>query len=317
MRPAANGAGARQSLGIGIWSMSDSANRSSRTIYAAALWMVGVVLSFNIMAVSGRELSASLDTLQILAWRSIVGMIIMAAVLTGAGWGHARTARPGAHFRRNALHFAAQFGWFFGLSQIPLAQVFAIEFTGPIWALVFATVLLSERLTRSRLITVLLGFAGVLVILRPGITEIEIGQIAVLGAAAAYGMIFVLTKDLGRTEAPLTILFYMTVMQLGFGLIASAPNWAWPTIDDAPWLLVVGSSALSAHYCLTKALRLVDATVAVPFNFLRLPVAIAVGYTLYGEPIDIWVLLGSALIFSGILLGMRTERRDALTLGDR
>ena len=117
----------------------------------AALWMGGTLLSFLLMAIGGRELSASLDTGEILFYRSVIGLSVLAAVFSGLGFGRLRTRKPGLHLLRGLAHFGGQYGWFFGLVYLPLAEVFALEFTLPVWAALLAALLLGERITAPRI----------------------------------------------------------------------------------------------------------------------------------------------------------------------
>ncbi len=113
---------------------------------------------------------------------------------------------------------------------------------------------------------------------------------------------------MSATETPLTILFYMTVIQLPLGLIPSLPNWVWPSAAMWPWVLVVALTALSAHYCLARAFRLADATVVVPMDFLRLPLIALLGLVLYGETLKMWVVLGAAIILVAAWLNLLSAR---------
>jgi len=262
--------------------------------------MVGTLLSFMAMAVSGRELSADLGTFEILFLRSVVGLLIVAAILSRGGWAQIHTARLGLHIGRNLAHYGGQFGWFYGLALIPLAQVFAIEFTLPIWVAILAIPILGERMSIGRVWAIVLGFLGVLVILRPGLEIVTIGALAVLAAAFCYAVSHTLTRKLTGTETPMSILFYMTVLQLPLGLFPALPDWVWPKITDWPWVVVVGVTALSAHYCMARALMLAEATVVVTLDFMRLPLIMAVGFALYGEAFDPWIIIGAGLIFAGV-----------------
>jgi drug/metabolite transporter (DMT)-like permease len=272
----------------------------------AALWMLGSVVSLSAMAVSGRELSAELSTFQILFFRSLLGLMVIAVLLQRAGWSQIRTSEFGAHLTRNIAHYSGQFGWFFGLGLIPLSEVFAIEFTTPIWTALLASVLLGERLSRARIAAVALGFAGILVILRPGIAVVSIGALAVLGAAFAYAYSHTMTKKLSGTESPLSILFYMTAIQLPLGLIAALYDWVWPSAWAWPWVVVVALTALSAHYCMTRAFRLADATVVVPLDFVRLPLIAVLGLVLYGEALDFYVVAGAVLVFAATWMNLKS-----------
>lgn len=290
-------------------------------VLRAALWMVGALTSFLAMAVAARELSAELTTFQVLFWRSAIGVLIMAVILSLKGWHHARTARPGLQILRNVVHFTGQWGWVFGVAHISIAEVFAIEFTMPIWTLLLAALFLGERITRLRSISVLLGFVGILIVLRPGVAEVQMAQLAVLWAAVAFALsAYVITKRLVATDSPLAIIFYMSLIQLPFGFAGSVVDWVWPS--GALWIAVaaVGVTGLTAHYCTARALNLADASVVVPMDFMRLPLAFLVGYLLYKQSIDIYVLIGALVIFAGNYINVRgagrAEARPSAPLPD-
>ena len=152
----------------------------------AVLWMFGGMLSFSLMAISGRELSAELSTSQILFVRSIVGFFIMVIVISFVGWEQLKTRKIGAHILRNIAHFLGQYAWFYGIALISLAEVFALEFTMPFWAAILAVVILGERISLKRVFSIGLGFLGVLIMLRPGLQIISPAAIVVLGAAFLY-----------------------------------------------------------------------------------------------------------------------------------
>ncbi len=272
----------------------------------AALWMSGALVSFMAMAIAGRQLSVELTTFQILFFRSVVGLVVVVVLLQRAGWTQVRTRIFGTHLVRNLTHFGGQYGWFYGIALIPLTEVFAIEFTVPLWTAVLATVFLGERMSGLRALAVALGFAGILVILRPGIAMVSPAALAVLGSAVAYALSHIFTKRLSATETPLAILFYMTVIQLPLALVPSLSGWVWPSARLWPWVGVVAVTALSAHYCLTRAFRLADATIVVSMDFLRLPLIAMVGFLFYGEPLQIWVLVGALIVFAATWLNLRS-----------
>jgi drug/metabolite transporter (DMT)-like permease len=272
--------------------------------------MSGTLASFMAMAIAGRELSAELTTFQILFFRSLVGLAVIIALLQRAGWRHLKTGAFGAHLVRNLAHFGGQYGWFYGLALIPLTEVFAIEFTVPIWTAILATIFLGERMTRLRALAVVLGFAGILVILRPGVAMVSPPALAVLGAAVAFAIAHTLTKLLSGSDTPLAILFYMTAIQLPIGLGLALPGWVWPSPALWPWVFAVGVTALSAHYCMTRAFRLADATVVMPLDFLRLPLMAVVAFIVYGEALETWVLVGATIVFAGTWLNLKSAQRS-------
>lgn len=274
----------------------------------AALWMVGTVFSFALMGVCGRELSSELSTFQILFWRGLLGGIAILPLLYYQGWGHVRTKRASAHIWRNLFNFAGQYGWFYAIGMISLAEVFALEFTTPIWTALLAFLFLKERLTIPRLAAIALGFGGILLITRPGVEAINPAALAVLGAAIAYAASYTMVKSLTDTESPLTILVYMTVVQLPLSLAFSIDGWIWPSSTLWPWIVAVALSGLFAHYCIARAFQQGDAMLVVPLDFLRLPLIVAVGFFYYDEALNPWVLGGAALVFAANFLNIRYAR---------
>lgn len=287
--------------------------RARPPIITAAIWMSGALVSFMVMAVGARELSAELGTFEILFFRSVIGLLVLVLLLSRSGWHHLATASIGLHFVRNIAHFAGQFGWFYAIAFIPLAAVFAIEITTPIWTTVFAVFLLGERITRARFAAICLGFAGVLLILRPGAAVVHPAAVAVLLGAVAFGLSITLTKRLAARDAPMAILFYMALIQLPLALLPAAANWVNPALRLWPWLIAVGLTSLTAHYCMVRALAVADATVVIPMDFLRLPLISLLGFLLYNERIEWFLLMGAALILAGNLVNVRAEQHRAHT----
>jgi drug/metabolite transporter (DMT)-like permease len=272
----------------------------------AALWMSGALLSFTAMALSGRALSVELTTFQILFFRSVVGLAVVVLLIMRAGGAHVRTRARGTHLVRNLAHFGGQYGWFYGLAHIPLAEVFAIEFTMPIWTALLALPMLGERISRGRMVAIALGFVGILIILRPGTGTFSPAALAVLGGAICYAVSHIYTKKLSGTDSPLAILFFMTAIQLPLGLIPALPNWTWPSTGLWPWVALVALGALSAHYCLTRALKLADATAVVTMDFLRLPLIALLGLVLYREALNPAVIAGACVVLAATWINFRS-----------
>ncbi len=287
---------------------SASAERLS-PLLVAVLWMVGTLLSFTLMAIAVRELAGAIHAFEIQFFRSVGALIILAPFALAKGRASLKTQQPGLQVFRNIVHFAAQLGWITGVILLPLSEVFAIEFTTPVWATLIAAVVLSERLNRGRIAAVVLGFLGILVILRPGVAAIEPGTLAVLGAAVGFAITLVSTKALTRTDSAMTILLYMSLLQFPLGAVLAATVWTTPNLLQLFWLLVIGAVGLSAHYCTARALALADATIVVPMDFMRLPLIVLVGFVLYAESADPLVLLGALMIFAGNYYSIRREHR--------
>ena len=281
-------------------------------IVKAALWMTGSIASFSSMAVAGREVSGELDTFEIMMYRSLVGVLIVCTLagVTGA-WRSIKTERFGTHLLRNLAHFTGQNLWFYAVTVIPLAQVFALEFTSPIWVIVLSPLVLGERLTLVRGLAAMMGFIGILIVARPDMAGLNAGVITAASSAIFFALSIMLTKRLTRSEGITSILFWLTVMQLVMGVVMA--GWdgdvALPNAQTAPWVFLIGCAGLLAHYCLTNALAIAPATVVVPIDFIRLPTIAVIGMLVYNEAIDIWVFVGALIIFAGNYLNIWVETR--------
>ena len=273
--------------------------------------MGGAIVSLLMMALAGRELAAEISIFEILFFRNAICLVVIFALLGRIGWRTVRSGRLGLHVFRNIVHYGGQWGWFYGITLLPLAEVTAIEFTTPVWTAILAALFLRERLTPTRIVAVALGFTGILIILQPGIAIIDVAAFAVLGSAVAFAATFVVTKSLTTTEQALTILFYMNLVQLPLSLVPSLFVWATPSLPLWPWVLVTGMAGLGSHYCFARAFALADATIVAPLDFLRLPMIAVIGFLAYGESLDFLVLLGAVVIFVGNLLNVWRVRDDA------
>ncbi|MBD9528199.1 DMT family transporter [Paracoccus sp. PAR01] len=265
--------------------------------------------SFIAMSVGSRELAQTLSIRQVLFFRALVGLFVIAPFLPRL-WPELRQMRSlKLHFLRNFVHFTAQYFWTIGVVLLPLASVFALEFTAPIWVAFFAWGILGEKLTRARILANIGGFIGVLVIVRPGFEVIDPAAGLVLLAAVGYGLSLVLVKRLTRDCSPAAIVVWMILIQLPLGLAAALTDWRPVHMTDIPWMLVAGAGALSAHFCMAQALRRLEASIIMPVDFLRVPLAAIAGYLLYHERVDLFVFLGAAIILGSNFQAMRAERR--------
>lgn len=285
----------------------------------AALWMLGSIASFSLMAVAGRELGGRFSTFEIMFWRSLLGLVIVTILLSlrRGRWARLRTDRLGLHLTRNLAHFFGQNCWFYAVALIPLAQVFALEFTSPIWVALLAPLFLAERFTAARALAAGLGFLGALLVtgvLQQGdFSEISHGQWIAAVAAIGFAVTIMTTKRLSDTETVLAILFYMCVSQALMALAMEAlvqerlPRL--PLGADGRWIVLVGLCGMTAHFCMTNAFRFADAAVVAPMDFFRLPLIAVVGAVLYAESLEASVLIGGVVVFAGNFINILAERR--------
>lgn len=291
--------------------MASSPNQHN--VIAAALWMTGAIASFTSMAVAGRSVSLAHDTFEIMLFRSVVGIAVVVLVASRFGTlSQISGQRIGLHLIRNISHFTGQNLWFYAITVIPLAQVFALEFTSPLWVIALASLFLGERLTQARIIAAGVGFAGILIVARPQTSTIDPNVIIAALAAIGFAGSAITTKILTRTDTITCILFWLTAMQAVFGLVMAGYDGqiALPTTQSLPWLVLISFAGLTAHFCLTKALILAPASVVMPIDFLRLPIVAIIGMIFYSEALDFWVLLGAALILAANFHLIRSEARN-------
>ena len=278
-------------------------------VLRGVLWMLGAVLSFAAMAVAVRELQRHMGSFEILLLRSIVMLAIVGVMIAKSGTAAVRTQRLGLHVLRNTLHFAGQYFWVYSIGALALATVFAIEFTMPVWTALLAAMFLGERLNQGRIVQLVLGLAGVLIILRPGAGFFQLAALVMILGSMCYAATMVCTKRLSATDSPLAVLLWMSVVQLPIALVAAATQWTAPLLSDVPWILAIGAGSFTAHYCLTRALTLADATIVVPIDFIRLPLIAVVGALFYAEPFDPMVIVGAAVIFVGTYYSLSRDKR--------
>jgi drug/metabolite transporter (DMT)-like permease len=274
--------------------------------------MTGTLLSFSVMAISIRLLASKLSIFEILTLRSFGALLILCLLLLVKPRlrQDLPTRRKPMHLLRSALHFTAQYCWALSLTLLPFATVFAIECTLPVWVSLLAVLILGEKLTSGRIIVIVLGFVGALVILRPGIGTFHPASLLVLTASFFYAVFNVFTKQMITTESTFGIVFWMNLFQFPLGIAGSDPLFAlkleaWQTLP----VIGVGFAGLAAHYCMAMAFRYGDASVVIPIDFMRVPLIALVGWLFFGESVDALVVVGAFIILSGILWNLQAEAR--------
>ena len=273
----------------------------------AALWMAGWLTLMLIVAVAGRETTRELNVFEIMELRSLIGFVMLYPLIRmNGGFRTMRTQRPVQHIGRDLVHYGAQLGWFFALTLIPLAQVVSIEFTMPIWTAILAASFLGERMTVWKNLAIVLGLIGVMVIVRPATGQINPGQLIALAAAVGFGVSIAMVKSLTRTESTLAIIFWMLVVQSAAGLIPAIYTWQTPSAYLWGWIVVIGFCGTFSHYCMARAMLYADATVVIPMDFLRVPLTALAGWLIYSERLDVYTVLGAALILTGNLLNLKS-----------
>lgn len=282
---------------------------AARNNMLGVLWMCATVCCFTAMAVAGRELSDTMSTAQIMVLRSLVGLVIVLPLALSSG--RIATRRPLLHVARNSVHFVGQYAWFYGIAVLSLVDMSALMATTPIWSALFAVAFLRERAGLRRWLVIALGFAGVLVILRPHAVPVSWAALVCIFGAAGYAGANVLSKELMRTDTPLQIVFWMLLIQLPIATLANWGGWSPVAWEDAGWILVVGATGVLAHLTMNQSIRLGDISIVVPVTYLQLPLIGLAGFVLFQEVPDVMVLTGAVMIIAGTWWNLITERRIA------
>jgi drug/metabolite transporter (DMT)-like permease len=272
--------------------------------------MAGWLALMLIVAVAGREATRELNVFEVMEARSVLGFLMLyPLVRLNGGFAAMRTSQPLQHLGRNLTQYAGQLGWFYALTLIPLGQVVSIEFTMPIWTAILAATFLGERMTAAKILAIVLGVVGVVVIVRPATGEVNPGQLIALAAAVGFGISVAMMKSLTRTEKTISIIFWMLVIHSAVGFFPTLYVWRWPSAQVWGWLAVIGFCGTFSHYCMARAMLHADATVVLPMDFLRVPLTAAAGWLIYSERLDLFTVLGAALILTGNLLNLRAVDR--------
>ncbi len=282
---------------------------AEHSIVKAAFWMGGWLLAMVTMAVAGREAASQLNAFQVMEMRVLIGFVLLLPlVLASGGFAAMRTQRLWTHVWRNGVHYVAQYAWLVAVTLIPLAQVISIEFTMPIWTAILAALFIGERINRWKIIAIVLGLIGVLVIVRPAVESVSQGQLYSLVAAIGFSISVILVKSMTRTESVVRIIFWMMVVQAVIGAIPAYLVWQPITAKLWPWIFLVAFCGTFSHYCMARAMTHADATVVVPMDFLRVPLTALVGWLVYAEAIDVFTATGAVLILLGNMLNMKRDR---------
>ncbi len=278
---------------------TDTLGRSARQTLRALSWMLVATVAFSTMHALVRHITQELHFFEVAFFRNFFGVVALLPMFLRYGFTPLRTQRIGLLTLRGVLNIGAMFTFFYALSVTPLATVSALGFSAPIFATTLAMLLLGEVVRARRWAAILIGFAGALVIIRPGFAELDYGMLAVLLSSVLWAMALMVIKVLGRTESSLTITVYMGLIMAPLSLGPALFVWQWPTPEQFAWLAGVGFVGAIAQWTMTEALRLGDTSEVMPLDFLKLIWAAVIGYLAFGEFPDFFTWIGGLMIFGG------------------
>jgi drug/metabolite transporter (DMT)-like permease len=274
-------------------------------------------LSFTLVMMSVRFVGPDLPAAVAAAIRYAFGILLLMPMMMRANFEWPRGHVLRLHIWRGLAHALAVFLWFYAMARIPMAEITAISYMAPVFMTIGAAVFFLERIQTRRVLAILAGMAGMFIILRPGFQTLSSGQIAQLAATPCFAASMLLVKRLTQVDKPTTI-----VLSLNFVCLAAlAPlallEWTMPNISQLAWLAAATIGATVGHYCLTRAYGAADITVIQPVTFLQLVWTAALGYVLFAETPDIWVIVGGAIILSAATYIAHRERQLGRAVSDR
>ncbi len=271
------------------------------------LWMLVAVAGLAGIAISVRALKPEIEVPQLLFLRALIGLIVITPFALSRGWQGLVSQRPGFQIVRNITHVAAQYCVFFAIITVPLAEVTSIEYTIPMMTAGMAALMLGEKVNRHRWYGMAASFCGVLIIIRPGFTEVQPAVLMVILGAVFFALNNVMVKKLSMLDSASTMVFNMNSIQI---LILAGPAfyvWVNPEWQHIPWILGLGLSGMITHYCMSRALVCADTSVLFPLDFLRLPFIALIAWAFWGETFSSWVVLGAVIIFTSTYISARRE----------
>jgi len=271
-------------------------SKSSAVLNGVIIAVLSMFL-FSLTHSSVRLMSDTMSAFQIVFWRMLLSMAMLMPWFAWKGLYLLKTQRPGMHALRAAVNCGGMILWFFAIAVVPLGKAVAIHFVLPIFVLGLAALVLGERVGIRRISAAVIGFGGVLLVLRPGELAIGWPEIMILGSALCYAATVIFLKYMVKTETPLALTFYTNFFVLLFTIPPTIWLWVPPTVDDIIPILLIGVTGTFAPFMYTTALRMADASIIAPTDFLRLPITAGLGFALFGEVPEIWVWIGGGIIF--------------------
>ncbi len=262
----------------------------------AIAWFLLSCIAGSCMVTIVRHISAELSTAQIVFLRNAIALLLLLPWVLHRGVASIRTTKLKMYTLRALNSMLSMFSMFYGLSMIPLTDATALSFTTPIFTTLVAMLVLKESVGKHRWIAIFIGFAGVLIILRPGMQALNAGYAASLAAAFLVANSLIIIKQLSKTESPLDVVFYMTLLMTPLSLPFAIPSWQWPSLETWGWFVILGILANTAQITLSKACSLTAMTTLMPFDFSRLIFIALIAYIGFGETMDVWTFIGAGVI---------------------
>lgn len=276
-----------------------------------AIWLVFAGLTLITMNALVKSIGPRIPAVEMLFLRNAFGAVFLVPLLLWFGWRSVATKHHWMHLLRTGLGTTSMFGVFYAVTHLPLADATAILFSSPLFATVFAAIILGETVGWRRAVATVVGFSGVLVMMRPGAETIEPAAFVAIGAALLTGALAIIIRRLSGRDSPYVIIFWFTMAGSLITLFPALAVWVMPQPDDWPLLVVIGFIGLIGQGAFTLAFSSGESSAIAPFDYMRLIFAGLLGYLFFAEVPDLWSLVGAAIIIGSTFYIMRREARLA------
>jgi drug/metabolite transporter (DMT)-like permease len=275
---------------------------------AGVIWITIAMALFAGLAVFSRmTMNAGLHPFEVVFLRNVFACLVLMPLLVYRGRSLWRSSRFGLYGLRVSISFLSMLSWFYAISLITIGEVTAISFLAPLFGTLGAVFLLGEVVRVRRLTALGIGFLGAMIILRPGVSAMGVGQACALFSAMMAGLTVVLVKQLTAHDDPDKIVFLTNMLLLPLSLVPALFVWRWPTAAMLPALVGMGVCAVLGHVCLVRGWAATDASLAMTFEFSKLPFTVGIAYLAFAETIDLWTWIGALVIFASAAYITRRE----------
>jgi len=262
----------------------------------AALLMLGSTLAFGLMAIAIRYATRYVPTQEVAFFRNAFGLLALLPMLIRPGSAPLRTQQLSRYFLRSAIGLASMLCAFWAIGHLPISQAISLSYSTPLFVTIAAVLWLGETVRLRRWAAVIIGFIGVLIIVRPGSTSFTPGTLVAVGAAVLSSLVAIQIKQLTRVDSADTVVFYTYVFWVPLSLVPALFVWVWPTGLAWVWLVATGVLGTLGQLLWTRALRLGEVSALTPISFMQLPLVSLLGWLLFNETLDRWTVIGAAII---------------------
>jgi len=279
---------------------------------AGVVWLtIAMALFAGLAAFARAAMNAGLHPFEVVFLRNLCATLMLSPLLLWRGTSLLRSSQLSLYGLRVIVSLFSMQAWFYALALIPIGEVTAISFLAPVFGTLGAIFLLGERVRLRRWTAIMVGFLGAMIILRPGMAPLGLGQMCALFNAMTVGLVAVMIKQLTTVDDPDKIVFLTNLMLTPLSLVPALFVWTWPSLEALVPVLGLGLTAVVGHIALVRGYAATDASLAMTFEFSRLPFTVAVAYLAFGETIDAWTWVGAAIIFASAVYITRREAKLA------